>query len=117
VPSIGESSAFFKRVKKSRLAHSLAEMADDVGAEPDMTEHRKPRDHEIEGVTVKDGDKNIGETSSSHGSKAKKVQSGQKEEEKKPSKLKETWGKLGLDMGTVLMMFKYVWGTDIEHFG
>jgi hypothetical protein len=84
-------------------------MADGVGAEPDVTEHRKPRDHENGGSTAQDGDGKQGETSSNHGAKAEKVQTGQEEEEeKKPSKSKELWGKLGLDMGTVLMMFKYV---------
>jgi hypothetical protein len=92
-------------------------MASGVGAEPDMTEHRKPRDHETEGSTVKNGDENIGETPRNHGSKIEKVQSEHKEEAKKPSKLMEMWGKLGLDMGTVLMMFKYVLQTFNEEFG
>lgn len=30
-----------------------------------------------------------------------------KNEEQKPSKLKEIWGKLGLDVPTLMMMFKY----------
>ena len=31
----------------------------------------------------------------------------EEEEEEKPSKLKEMWGKLGLDAPTLMMMFKY----------
>lgn len=45
---------------------------------------------------------------SSHGSKAGNVNGGEADEEKpkKPSKLKEIWSKIGLDIGTVMMMFK-----------
>ena len=82
-----------------------------MGATPEMTEQRKPRDNVSEGSTSKDAIEKKEEASSHHGSKAEKVgrgQSGQKVEEKKPeqSKLKVLWGKLGLDMATVLMMFK-----------
>jgi hypothetical protein len=49
---------------------------------------------------------------SSHDSKTERVQtekssaSGQQGEPKAPSKLKVIWGKIGLDMGTAMMMFK-----------
>lgn len=44
------------------------------------------------------------ELTNSNGSK-----SGKKEDEKlQPSGLRTLWGKLGLDIGTVMMMFKYV---------
>ncbi|KAK0128695.1 hypothetical protein ONS95_000651, partial [Cadophora gregata] len=49
------------------------------------------------------------EVRSPAGSKTEKVSSGDKiveEKKKQPSKVKELWGKLGLDMGTVMMMFK-----------
>jgi hypothetical protein len=97
-------------------------MADDAAVEPDMTEHRKPRDRETESPTVKEGDEKIDELPSNHGSNAENVRSGEKEEkqaveEEKPSKVKEMWGRLGLDMGTVMMMFKYVWPIYIEEFG
>jgi hypothetical protein len=92
-------------------------MADAVGAGPNVTEHRKPRDPETEGSTEKNSDENIGEASSNHGSKVERVQNGEEKEEKKPSKWKEIWGKLGLDMGTVLMMFKYIQQFDTEKFG
>jgi hypothetical protein len=100
--------------KTAPLAPSRAKMAGDVVAEPDMTEQRKPRDPETGGLTAQSGDERIAETSSNHGPKAEKVETGQKEEEKKASKLKEVWGKLGLDMGTILMMFKYVWNVVIN---
>jgi hypothetical protein len=92
-------------------------MADDAGAEPDVTEYRKPREQEIEGSPAKDGDGKVGEEASVQGSNAERVQSREKKEkddEKKPSKLKEMWGKLELDMGTVMMMFKYVWTTRTD---
>jgi hypothetical protein len=107
-------------------------MAEIVRPERDMTENRPGRDQDQEiGVeAVKDGDqatakltdnpkdgdeeqtigKEGGEKaaalSSSSGSKADKVQTGKKEENPKPSKFKEMWGKVGLDVGTSLMMFK-----------
>ena len=96
----------------------MATFADDAEMEPDTTEHRKPRDHGIEDSTVKDGDGKVEEETSNQGSDAEKVQSGEKEEKKadeqKPSKLKEIWAKLGLDIGTVMMMFKYVWPMSIR---
>lgn len=87
-------------------------MADDAGIEPDMTENRKPRDHEIGSSTAKDGNGNVEGEAGDQGSSTERVESGPSEakqgDEKKPSKLKEMWGKLGLDMGTIMMMFKYV---------
>jgi len=89
-------------------------MAGDVGAEPEVAERRKPRDPETGGSTAQSGDERIAETSSNHGPKAEKAETGPKEEENKASKLKKAWAKLGLDMGTVLMMFKYVWNIVIN---
>jgi hypothetical protein len=88
-------------------------MANDKGAEPDLAEqHRMPRDHEDGASVMKDEDENIGGQGNSQGPNGEHMPGGdsekQKEEEKKPSKLKEMWGKLGLDMGTAMMMFKYV---------
>lgn len=100
--------------KTAPLAPSRAKMAGDVGAEPEVTVRRKPRDPETGGSTAQSGDERIAETSSNHGPKAEKAETGPKEEEKKASKLKKAWAKLGLDMGTVLMMFKYVWNVVIN---
>jgi hypothetical protein len=87
-------------------------MADPAGLEPDVTEQRKARDPEVGGSTANDENNKIEDEPSVHGSNPEKVQSRGKEEkiveEKKPSKLHEMFGKLGLDMGTALMMFKYV---------
>jgi hypothetical protein len=59
---------------------------------------------------IKDQEGGSPDLMSSHGSKTEKVKTGEeagKEAEKpKPSKLKAMIGKLGLDVGTVLMMFK-----------
>lgn len=89
-------------------------MANDKEVEPDLAEqHRMPRDHESGAPAMKDDDEKIGGQGNSQGPKGEHVPTGdsekQREEEKKPSKLKEMWGKLGLDMGTAMMMFKYVW--------
>ncbi|KAE9372370.1 hypothetical protein N431DRAFT_339051 [Stipitochalara longipes BDJ] len=57
---------------------------------------------------MKDSDEKIEGEPANQGSSAERVQSeeNEKKEEKKPSKLKEIWAKLGLDIGTVMMMFK-----------
>ena len=59
---------------------------------------------------------NHAEPTSSNGSKVEKAQTAKetaKEEEKsKPSRIKEIWGKFGLDIGTVMMMFKWVLPTE-----
>lgn len=93
-------------------------MADDVGVEPDMIEHRKSRDHEVGDSTAKDGDMRIEDELSVHGSNTKRVQSAEKAEKKseeiKPSKMKRILGNLGLDAGTVLMMFKYVKRSQVN---
>jgi hypothetical protein len=83
--------------------------------QPDSPDGRKDRD--IEAVyetrkeelgTVQNAENKSSGPSSSRGSKAEKVQSAKQKEgaKAKPSKLKEMWAKIGLDMGTVLMMFK-----------
>jgi hypothetical protein len=84
-----------------------------------VTENRKPRDPEIEHSPVKDVNGKVEEEV--QGSNTERVQSAKivvkKDDEKKPSKIKEMWGKLELDMGTVMMMFKYVWPISIREIG
>jgi hypothetical protein len=96
-------------------------MADDAGLEPDASKHRKRRDHEVGGSTVEDGTGKVEEEASNQRSNAERAGSRANEErqaeEKKPSKLQEMWGKLGLDMGTVMMMFKYVLPICVGLFG
>ena len=90
-------------------------------ARPEVAENRIPRDEakSVQDERSTDGNGSDGrgvlngqdakglEIHSPAGSKAEKVSTGDKEtEKKKPSKVKELWGKLGLDMGTVMMMFK-----------
>lgn len=54
------------------------------------------------------------EASSSADPKGKNVNIGTEGEEKpKPSKLKRIWKKIDLDLGTLLMMFKYVYSFGI----
>ena len=98
------------------MALTSYDMADDAGAstEPDVTENRKPRDPEIEHSPVKDVNGKAEEEV--QGSNTERVQSA-KIVVKKPSKIKEMWGKLELDMGTVMMMFKYVWPISIREIG
>ncbi len=89
-------------------------MANDEDVEPDLAEqHRILRDHESGAPAMEADDEKIGGLGNSPGPDGKRVLSGdsekKREEEKKPSKLKEMWGRLGLDMGTAMMMFKYVY--------
>jgi hypothetical protein len=88
-------------------------MANDKDVEPDLAEqHRMPRDHENGAPAIEDEDGKIERQGNNQGPNGEHLPGGDREkkmEEKKPSKLKEMWGKLGLDMGTAMMMFKYVW--------
>jgi len=71
--------------------------------QPGLERNREARDQEVEETATATApmDEAVAELSSGHGSKTEKVASAQKEGEKpKPSKLKEWFGKLGLDMGT-----------------
>ncbi|TAQ84624.1 hypothetical protein B7494_g7055 [Chlorociboria aeruginascens] len=74
--------------------------------------NRKARDEVTENETTGGGELKIGEERNSQGDgdTATKSRLGTKREEDlakpKPSKIKAVWGKLGLDMGTVMMMFK-----------
>ena len=82
-------------------------MADAVEVEPELPDNRKTKVQDPEDDEVKDVEEKYAEPTGSNGSKVKKVETSKKEEEKpKPSKLKELWGNIGLDTGTVLMMFK-----------
>lgn len=61
-------------------------------------------------VPEAEGDKDSSQRSQSNGEAGEpnRVSTGKKDEQasKKPSKLMELWGKIGLDVGTALMMFK-----------
>jgi hypothetical protein len=87
-------------------------MAQVTANEPDLGETRETRNGEVGQGEAKNGDGKAEKVLSSHGSKAGNVQTGQKEDDAKekpsPSKFKQMFGKLGLDMGTVMMMFKLV---------
>jgi hypothetical protein len=76
-------------------------MANAVDVEPELTDNRKARADE-EDDDVKDVEEKHTEPTSPIGHTKKE------EEKPKPSKLKELWGKIGLDTGTLLMMFKWV---------
>ena len=68
-------------------------------------------DQEIETATTKEGrPRNTENLSSSHESNTESPEAagGTEEGKSKPSKVKELWSKLGLDIGTALMMFKWV---------
>lgn len=84
-------------------------MADAVGVEPKLTDNKKAREHDPEDDDIEAVKEKHTEPASPNGSKVEKVETAKKEEEKpKPSKFKELWGKIGLDAGTLLMMFKWV---------
>jgi hypothetical protein len=82
----------------------VAAVKDGDQATAKLTDNPKNRD--TEQIIGKEGDEKATVVSSSSGSKADKVQTGKKEENPKPSKFKGIWGKVGLDVGTCLMMFK-----------
>ena len=63
------------------------------GVSPDLATGRGENEEEL----MADGVSKIGTGQT-------EIQNG---EEKKPSKLKEIWGRLGLDVPTLMMMFKY----------
>jgi hypothetical protein len=84
-------------------------MAQVTANEPDLGGTREARNGDVGQGVVKNGDGKAEKVSSSHGSKAENVQTGQndvKEEKPSLSKFKQMFGKLGLDIGTVMMMFK-----------
>ena len=94
-------------------------MADAVEIEPGLTDNKKATEQEP-ATSEQESANTIGknleekheEPTSSGGSRAEEAQTA-KEDELKPSKLKELWGKLGLDLITVLMMFKSVLHFEI----
>lgn len=83
-------------------------MADAADVEPEVPEQRRTRNPANGGDGEKDEVQKVADESSSHGAKTENVAAREnaEEEKKKPSKLKEMWGKLGLDIGTLMMMFK-----------
>ncbi|KAL2075689.1 hypothetical protein VTL71DRAFT_632 [Oculimacula yallundae] len=93
-------------------------MADQRNVEADKAEGRKSREElkELESEQGQNGsgngvpqnqDAKAPNLRSPTGSNAQPNSTGEKvDEKKKPSKVKELWGKLELDMGTVMMMFK-----------
>jgi len=83
-------------------------MSQSSDAKPNRSDKPADLNEDIETGTMNDGPENLDKISNRDGSQAEKVQSGSKsvEEKPKPSKIKAAWGNLGLDMGTVLMMFK-----------
>lgn len=83
-------------------------MADAADIEPEVPEQRTTRKLANAGEGEKDEVQKVADESSVHDSKTENVAAGESagEEKKKSSKLKEMWGKLGLDVGTLMMMFK-----------
>ena len=82
-------------------------MADAMDVETELTDNRKARAQDPKDDEVKDVEGKHAKPTSSNGSKVEKVETSKKAQDKpKPSKLKGLWGKIGLDAGTLLMMFK-----------
>jgi hypothetical protein len=80
-------------------------MADIAEPEPKVTENRKA--NSVNGVDGKDEIRKTGDGESSHGSKTGNGAVEEKKgDEKKPSKFKQLTGKIGLDVPTLMMMFK-----------
>ncbi len=78
----------------------LAQMASD-GRE---AREKEDKETNIEDSEPKTPDAPVPITS--HGSSKEKVIKDSSEEKPKSSKLKQIWGKIGLDLPTVMMMFK-----------
>jgi hypothetical protein len=94
---------------------SIAKMADAVDVEPEFTDNRKARAQDPTDDDVKDVEEKLTEPTNFNGSKVEKIETVKIEEEKpKPSRIKELWGKIGLDVGTLLMMFK--WVSSIQNY-
>lgn len=79
--------------------------------EPELAGGRKVRDQENVGGAPQDGTEQAANLSGSPGSSPENAKTGQQgfeNEDEKPKrpKLKQLWDKLGLDAGTVMMMFK-----------
>lgn len=85
---------------------SLASMADTAELKPESTDNRKARQSDPEDNVIKDAEEMYTEPANPNGSTVEKAQTAREEEKPKPSKLKELWGRLGLDIGTIMMMFK-----------
>ena len=83
-------------------------MADAVDVEPALTDNRNAKAVE-EDDDVKDAEEVHTEPTSLNG------HAKDEEEQPKPSKFKELWGKLGLDIGTVMMMFKCVTSNQYSY--
>ncbi len=75
---------------------------------PNQIQEPNPSDPDIEIDTIKEHlPRDVEDLSTNDEPKIERVKTrGAEEEKPKPSKIKELWGKLGLDIGTVLMMFK-----------
>ncbi len=73
---------------------------------PDNREFRNMEREEQDGNAKSEDHKVLGSQYTPSDSKNEKFNKGVKDEEKKSSKLKELWGKLRLDLGTLLMMLK-----------
>ena len=97
---------------KSRTNRGFGRMADAGKVGPVSTNGRKtrPQDpakvHNPVDTNGKDLEEKHPESTRSNGSKVENVQTAAEEEKPKPSKVKEILGKLDLDIGTVIMMFK-----------
>ena len=84
-------------------------MADALNVESESAGNRNARAQKPDEGEAQDIEEDQRVPISSSGVEAEKVRTAKKpEEEPKPSKLKEFWGKLGLDPGTLMMMFKWV---------
>lgn len=82
-------------------------MAQVIGSQP-LNDHRKDRENDGRDNGVLGQGGQPPELLGNHQPKDENVKNGNlgAEMPKKPSKLKAAWGKIGLDMGTALMMFK-----------
>lgn len=103
--SLQETS--FDSIKSPTMAQSLA-----GGSDRDLQDVQRTAETENGGTTVAETEreKDSSQSRQSNGADAgpDRTPTGKKDEQasKTPSKLMGLWGKVGLDLGTVLMMFK-----------
>ena len=85
-------------------------MAEAVATEPGSSNGREAREREDKSPDIEDSEPKAPDApvpNTSHDPSNEKAVEDSAEEKPKSSKLNQIWGKIGLDLPTVMMMFKY----------
>jgi hypothetical protein len=89
----------------NRRPCGLLEVAE-ASAEPSLADNRKIGKEDTENSVLQDREGKEGKAVEPANSNSSEVERGQDREEEKPSKLNEIWGKIPLDMRTVMIILK-----------